>query len=51
MKTRVMVAGDWTMFRHMVGHVISGYGKQRLVVLDAMPNYPMAFELHELIWI
>lgn len=49
---RVMVSSDFTCFRYMTGIVLNApHFRQRLVRLDAMPNYPMMFDVRELIWL
>jgi hypothetical protein len=51
MNNRVQIGADWSLYRGMTGTVISLRKMQRLVVLDALPNHPMVFELRELIWL
>jgi hypothetical protein len=51
MNKRVMVATDFSCFRHMTGMVIFARPADRLVVLDIMPDRPMLFQVRELIWL
>lgn len=51
MNARVMVSTDFSAYRHLTGTVIAVGKFQRLVRLDIMPEYPMMFELRELLWL
>jgi hypothetical protein len=46
-----MVGSDFSAYRQMTGTVISMALGKRLVILDALPNYAMVFELRELIFL
>jgi len=52
MSNRVTVSSDFSGFRHMTGIVI-GLSKagQRIVRMDAMPEYAMVFDVRELLWL
>lgn len=47
-----MISSDFSSLRHLTGIVIGATkAGQRLVVLDALPMYPMTFDVRELLWL